>query len=90
MKTEEIIAIQKQLGLSDGKMAEILGITRQSWRNWRTGRKCPIFAQNALIWMMELRRLSPANDNLPAKIRSVAGVVIAIMLLAGMEIDLAA
>jgi DNA-binding transcriptional regulator YiaG len=66
---ETIETIQRRLGLSDGKMAAALGITRQTWRNWRTGRKCPEFAQNALQWLMELRRLSPSNDNLPERIR---------------------
>jgi hypothetical protein len=28
--------------------------------------------------MMELRRISPANDNLPAKIRAVAVVAVAL------------
>lgn len=71
MNTEEIAAIQKQLGLSDSKMAAALHITRQTWRNWRTGRKCPEFAQCALRWMMELRRLDHANDNLPDRIKAV-------------------
>lgn len=71
MSPEEIIAIQEELGLSDGKMADALGVTRQTWRNWRRGCKCPKFAQNALLWMMELRRLSPANDNLPARLRAI-------------------
>ena len=70
MTPDEINAMQKELGLSDGKMAEALGVTRQTFRNWRKGCKCPCFAQNALRWMMELRRLSPANDNLPARLRS--------------------
>jgi DNA-binding transcriptional regulator YiaG len=69
MTTEEIIAIQKELGLSDGKMAHALGVTRQTFRNWRRGRVCPLFAQNALRWMMELRRLDAANDNLPERVR---------------------
>lgn len=74
MTTEEINAIQKELGLSDNKMAQSLGVTRQTWRNWRTGATCPAFAQNALRWMMELRRLSPANDNLPQRIRAVCAL----------------
>lgn len=77
MTPEEIIAIQKELNLSDGKMAQALGVTRQTWRNWRRGCKCPAFAQNAICWMMELRRLSPANDNLPAKVRAVMIVAMA-------------
>jgi hypothetical protein len=70
MTPEEIIAIQKELNLSDGKMAQALGVTRQTWRNWRRGCKCPLFAQNALRWMMELRRLDAANDNLPQRLRT--------------------
>lgn len=70
MGPDDIIAIQQGLGLSDGKMALALGVTRQTWRNWRRGCRCPVFAQNALRWMLELRRLDPANDNLPAKIRT--------------------
>ena len=69
MAPEEIKEIQEKLGLSDGKMADAIGVTRQTWRNWRTGRACPSFVQNALGWMMELRRLEPANDNLPDRIR---------------------
>lgn len=76
LETEQIIAIQKQLGLSDGKMAAALGVTRQTWRNWRCGCTCPVFVQNALRWMMELRRLSPANDNLPDRVR-VLGTLLA-------------
>lgn len=72
MTQEEIIAIQQKLGLSDGKMAQALGVTRQTVRNWRRGCKCPPFACNALRWMMELRRLDPANDNLPQRIRVLA------------------
>lgn len=74
MNPDKINAIQKELGLSDGKIAQALGVTRQTWRNWRRGCKCPVFAQNALRWMMELRRLSPANDNLPQKLRSATSV----------------
>lgn len=61
--------MQQALGLSDGKMAKALGVTRQTFRNWRRGCKCPTFAQNSLRWMMELRRISPANDNLPQQLR---------------------
>lgn len=66
---ENINALQQSLGLSDNKMAQALGVTRQTWRNWRRGCKCPAFAQNALRWMVELRRVSPANDNLPERVR---------------------
>lgn len=79
MTIEEINSIQKELGLSDGKMAQSLGVTRQTWRNWRRGCKCPVFAQNSLRWMMELRRLSPANDNLPQKIRITTAIACAVL-----------
>lgn len=69
MTPEMIAEIQQALGLSDNKMAQALGVTRQTWRNWRNGCTCPVFAQNALRWMLELRRLSPQNDNLPERIR---------------------
>lgn len=65
----DVADLQKKLGLSDGKMAIALGVTRQTVRNWRCGRKCPLFATQALTWMMELRRLDPANDNLPPSVR---------------------
>lgn len=88
MTIEEINSIQKELGLSDGKMAQSLGVTRQTWRNWRRGCKCPVFAQNSLRWMMELRRLSPANDNLPQKIR-VGAAIAAVVLCAPELLDAA-
>lgn len=69
MTPEMICEIQMSLGLSDNKMAKALGVSRQTWRNWRRGCKCPQLAQNAMRWMLELRRLSPANDNLPERIR---------------------
>lgn len=76
MTPEDIASIQNELGLSDGKMAQSLGVTRQTWRNWRRGCKCPLFAQNALRWMMELRRLEPANDNLPPKVRITTAIAV--------------
>jgi DNA-binding transcriptional regulator YiaG len=66
---EKIIEIQSRLGLSDGKIAKALGITRQTWRNWRRGSTCPQFASMSLQCIMELRRLDPVNDNLPATLR---------------------
>ena len=69
MNQEFVVTIQKELGLSDGKMAAAIGVTRQTVRNWRRGQACPAFAQNALRWMMELRRLDAANDNLPSGVR---------------------
>lgn len=69
--TTDVSAIQKELGLSDAKLAQSLGITRQTVRNWRKGLACPVFAQNALRWMMELRRLDAHNDNLPPLVRGI-------------------
>lgn len=69
MHSEFVINIQKELGLSDGKLARAIGVTRQTVRNWRRGQSCPVFALNALRWMMELRRLDAANDNLPQGVR---------------------
>lgn len=69
MTPEKLIELQNDLGLSDGKMAKALGITRQTWRNWRRGCKCPALAQNSIRWMMTLRTVDPANDNLPEQIR---------------------
>jgi transcriptional regulator with XRE-family HTH domain len=69
MTPDELVAIQQRLGLSDSRMAKALGVTRQTWRNWRTGRAFPALARNALRWMLELRRVSPSNDNLPDRLR---------------------
>ncbi len=69
MTPDELLAIQARLGLSDGKMAASLGVTRQTWRNWRRGCKCPPAMRNAIRWVLELRRLDPANDNLPKHLR---------------------
>jgi len=69
MSERSVADLQRDLGLSDGKLALALGVTRQTVRNWRCGRKCPHFAQQAMTWMMELRRLDPANDNLPQAVR---------------------
>lgn len=69
MTQEEILGIQRALGLSDGKMAAALKVTRQTWRNWRVGRPCPPFVQLALRCMLALRSIDPANDNLPEAMR---------------------
>lgn len=69
MNEEKIIQIQKYLGMSDRKLAMALGVQRQTVRNWRIGRPCPELAQNALRWVIELRRLDPDNDNLPPQLR---------------------
>lgn len=60
---------QKKLNLSDTKLAAALGVTRQTVSNWRRGKCCPCFVNVALRCMMELRRLEPANDNLPEAFR---------------------
>lgn len=75
MTPAELAEIQNRLGLSDTRMAAALGVTRQTWRNWRIGRPCPQFVQNSLRWLMELRRLSPANENIPERMRflTIAG-----------------
>ena len=78
MTPEELMRIQESLGLSDNKMAKAIGVTRQTWRNWRTGRPCPLFAQNALRWLMELRKLSPSNDNIPKPMRFLVAMVAAV------------
>jgi DNA-binding transcriptional regulator YiaG len=69
MTDRKIINIQAYLGMSDRKLALALGVQRQTVRNWRIGRPCPVLAQNALRWMLELRRLDPANDNLPQQVK---------------------
>ena len=81
MTPGELTELQRRLCLSDGKMARAIGVTRQTWRNWKTGRKCPKLAMNALRWMAELHRISPANDNLPERIRSIAAIALALLLL---------
>lgn len=77
MSPADLIEIQRKLGLSDGKMAKALGVTRQTWRNWRSGKAMPGLAQNALRWLMELRRLAPANDNIPERMRFFGGLAVA-------------
>ncbi len=70
MTTEEIISVQQSLSLSDRKIATALGVTRQTFRNWRTGSNCPELAQNAIRWMLEIKRLDQNNDNLPPIMRA--------------------
>ncbi len=74
MLPDDLVEIQNKLGLSDGKMAKALGVTRQTWRNWRSGKAMPALAQNAVRWLMELRRLAPANDNIPERMRFFGAV----------------
>lgn len=80
MTPDELVALQQRLGLSDSRMAQALGVTRQTWRNWRTGRNIPPLARNAIKWLIELRRLSPANDNLPDRLRFIPAFIGAAML----------
>lgn len=67
---DKIVLLQTSLGLSDGKLAKELGVTRQTVRNWRRGCKVPPFAENSLRWLMALRVADPANDNLPPAFRA--------------------
>lgn len=67
---QRIASLQSALGLSDGKLAKELGVTRQTVRNWRRGCKVPAFAQNSLRWLLALRAVDPANDNLPPAFRA--------------------
>lgn len=69
MHQTEFISLQTTLGLSDNKLARALGVTRQTVRNWRTGARIPAFVALSLRLMMTLRRMDPANDNLPPGIR---------------------
>lgn len=65
----DVMAVQAELGMSDTKLAAALGVTRQTWANWRKGRPMPRLAQNAIRWMLTVRQLDAANDNLPRHIR---------------------
>lgn len=69
MQTIDFVAVQSALALSDTKLARALGVTRQTIRNWRTGGTIPPFVARSLRIMMALRRLDPANDNLPPGVR---------------------
>lgn len=69
MTPDDLKNAQAMLGLSDNKLAAAIGVTRQSVRNWRNGGSFPVFAQNALRWMMALRAADPANDNLPETVK---------------------
>jgi DNA-binding transcriptional regulator YiaG len=69
MHADEILSVQQRLGLSDTKLAAALGVTRQTVGNWKRGKACPRLARNAIRWMLELRRLEPANDNLPRAVQ---------------------
>ena len=85
MSPHDLADVQRRLGLSDNRMAQALGVTRQTWRNWRTGRAFPPLAQNALRWLLELRRVSPSNDNLPERFRFLAAVVAIGVAVVGMS-----
>lgn len=67
---QRIVSLQNSLGLSDGKLAKALGVTRQTVRNWRRGCKVPAFAENSMRWLMALHTVDPANDNLPEAFRT--------------------
>ncbi len=69
MTKDDLLALQSETKLSDAKIAGALGITRQTWRNWRTGGPFPLNAQNGVRWLLELRRIDPSNDNLPESLR---------------------
>lgn len=64
-----IAEVQRQLGLSDTKLASALGCTRQTVANWKKGRPFPPLAANAVRWVLELRRVDPTNTQIPAHIR---------------------
>lgn len=63
------LELQRELGLTDTAMARALKITRQTWRNWRTGRSFPPFAAQSLVILSELRRIDSDNDSLPELVR---------------------
>lgn len=86
MNSQELTDLQHRLGLSDNRMAQALGVTRQTWRNWRTGRPCPPLAQNAIRWLLELRRIQPANDNIPDRLRFLPAVLVAALSMASAEL----
>lgn len=67
---KRILSLQSALGLSDGKLAKALGVTRQTVRNWRRGCKVPQFADNSIRWLLALHAVDPANDNLPDAFRA--------------------
>lgn len=70
MEVEDFKKLQTESSLSDRKIAEALGVTRQTWRNWRSGRVCPVFVQNAMRWLLAIRQLDPNNDNIPSALRN--------------------
>lgn len=63
MTKDELLDIQKRSGLNDTKFAKAIGITRQTWRNWKLGRTIPALAENALRWLDELSKVAP--DRVP-------------------------
>lgn len=68
----QVSRIQLDFGLSDGKLARALNVTRQTVRNWRRGEPCPAFVQNALGWMLALYSIDPTHGSLPSGIRRPA------------------
>ena len=73
IEPKQVAEIQHRLGLKDTEIARALGITRQTWRNWRLGRTIPYFVGHGLKAISELYRLDPANENLPESIRQKSG-----------------
>lgn len=66
---DEIIALQKQLGMNDTEIANALNVTRQTWRNWKTNRTIPYHVGHMIRAIGALINLDPANENLPEGIR---------------------
>ena len=66
----DFVSIYNNLGISDGKLADAIGVTRQTVRNWRKSNSCPTFALNAMLWLSELRVADPINDNIPLVLRA--------------------
>ena len=72
IEPDQVIELQRRLGLRDTEIARALGVTRQTWRNWRKGRTIPYFVGHGLKAIGELYNLDPANENLPEGIRRKA------------------
>ncbi|MBL0946235.1 MAG: hypothetical protein IBJ04_18115 [Hydrogenophaga sp.] len=75
MTPEQLAQWQDDLGLSDERMARALGLTRQTWRNWRVGHsgwkrgRLPPNVQTALRYLWTLMEVDPHNHTLPADLR---------------------
>lgn len=66
---DDIISLQKRLGMNDTEIAKALNITRQTWRNWKTNRTIPYHVGHLIRALDALTTLDPANENLPEGIR---------------------